>query len=147
MRLWQRLPGHQFGQSRQDFFRHFEPALRCALTDVPSSKHLRNDVAPTGVSSAHERQSSEFAVPDGFHPRIRARSEGEAAPRWRRRFRRCFADFVDVYGVPKAKVHADRAFEHMCEGSELYTVGALEGLGWSARRRTSARPFPIRTRR
>jgi glutamine synthetase len=43
--------------------------------------------------------------------------------------RTCFATFTDVYGIPKAKATPIDAFEHMCEGSELYTVGACEGLG------------------
>lgn len=43
--------------------------------------------------------------------------------------RTCLATFVDVYGIPKAKSTPIEAFEHMCEGSELYTVGAVEGLG------------------
>jgi len=41
----------------------------------------------------------------------------------------CLATFVDVHGVPKAKVTPIEAFEHMCDGSELYTVGACEGMG------------------
>jgi glutamine synthetase len=41
----------------------------------------------------------------------------------------CLATFVDVHGVPKAKKTPIEAFEHMCDGSELYTVGANEGLG------------------
>jgi glutamine synthetase len=41
----------------------------------------------------------------------------------------CFATFVDVYGIPKSKQTPIDAFEHMCDGSELYTVGAVEGLG------------------
>jgi glutamine synthetase len=41
----------------------------------------------------------------------------------------CMATFVDVYGVPKAKLTPIDAFEHMCDGSELYTVGACEGMG------------------
>ena len=43
--------------------------------------------------------------------------------------RTCFATFTDVYGIPKAKATPIDSFEHMCEGSELYTVGACEGLG------------------
>jgi glutamine synthetase len=42
---------------------------------------------------------------------------------------KCFAAFVDVHGIPKAKATPIESFEHMCEGSELYTVGACEGLG------------------
>lgn len=41
----------------------------------------------------------------------------------------CFATFVDVHGIPKSKQTPIDAFEHMCDGSELYTVGAVEGLG------------------
>ncbi|HEY8946718.1 MAG TPA: hypothetical protein VIM73_20890 [Polyangiaceae bacterium] len=69
-----------------------------------------------------------FAVPAGFSPdphkvetvRKRLVSAG---------VRTCFATFVDVHGIPKSKATPIEAFEHMCEGSELYTVGALEGLG------------------
>jgi len=39
------------------------------------------------------------------------------------------AVFVDVYGVPKSKATPMRAFEKLCKGAELYTVGACEGLG------------------
>jgi glutamine synthetase len=41
----------------------------------------------------------------------------------------CVATFCDVHGVPKAKVTPISAFEKMCAGKELYTVGALEGMG------------------
>ncbi len=41
----------------------------------------------------------------------------------------CFASFVDVHGIPKAKCVPMAKFEEMCEGSELYTVGAVEGMG------------------
>src|SRR4051812_22954782 len=41
----------------------------------------------------------------------------------------CLATFVDIYGIPKAKVTPLESFEHLCDGSELYTVGAVEGLG------------------
>jgi len=43
--------------------------------------------------------------------------------------RTCFASFVDIHGVPKAKATPLAAFEKMCDGQELYTVGANEGLG------------------
>jgi len=43
--------------------------------------------------------------------------------------RTCFAAFVDIHGVPKAKATPISAFEKMCNGQELYTVGANEGLG------------------
>lgn len=41
----------------------------------------------------------------------------------------CYASFVDVHGVPKAKCTPIEKFEKMCAGSELFTVGALEGMG------------------
>ena len=73
-------------------------------------------------------KAPKFAVPDSFHPdptkvetvKKRLLSAGVQS---------CYATFVDVYGIPKAKATPIEAFEHMCEGSELYTVGALEGLG------------------
>ena len=40
-----------------------------------------------------------------------------------------FAAYVDVHGVPKAKCVPIRQFDEMCGGSELYTVGAVEGMG------------------
>jgi glutamine synthetase len=41
----------------------------------------------------------------------------------------CFASFVDVHGIPKSKCVPMAKFEEMCAGSELYTVGANEGMG------------------
>lgn len=41
----------------------------------------------------------------------------------------CYASFVDVHGVSKAKCTPIDKFEKMCGGSELFTVGALEGMG------------------
>ncbi len=41
----------------------------------------------------------------------------------------CLATYVDVHGVPKAKTVPLAHFEKMAKGSELFTVGALEGLG------------------
>ncbi len=40
-----------------------------------------------------------------------------------------FSTYVDVHGVPKAKVTPLSAFEKMAHGSELFTVGAMEGMG------------------
>lgn len=37
--------------------------------------------------------------------------------------------FVDVHGVPKSKVNPLGALEKMAAGSELFTVGAMEGMG------------------
>ncbi|MEG6509958.1 glutamine synthetase [Methyloligella sp. 2.7D] len=41
----------------------------------------------------------------------------------------CFATYVDVHGVPKAKAVPLTSFEKMCSGSELFTVGAMDGMG------------------
>ena len=43
--------------------------------------------------------------------------------------RYCFATYVDIHGVPKAKTVPIECFEKMCAGSELFTVGAMEGMG------------------
>jgi glutamine synthetase len=43
--------------------------------------------------------------------------------------RYCLATYVDVHGVPKAKTVPLEYFDKMAKGSELFTVGALEGLG------------------
>jgi len=70
----------------------------------------------------------QFGVPDGFA----ADPAHVAAVKTRLTeagVQTCLATFVDVYGVPKAKATPLEVFEHMCDGSELYTVGAVEGLG------------------
>jgi glutamine synthetase len=41
----------------------------------------------------------------------------------------CFATYIDVHGIPKAKTVPMAYFEKMCKGSELFTVGAMEGMG------------------
>jgi glutamine synthetase len=41
----------------------------------------------------------------------------------------CYASYVDVHGVPKAKVVPLASFEKMAAGSELFTVGAMDGMG------------------
>ena len=41
----------------------------------------------------------------------------------------CLAAYVDGHGVPKTKTVPMAYFEKMAKGSELFTVGALEGLG------------------
>lgn len=40
-----------------------------------------------------------------------------------------FGFYVDVHGVPKSKCVPVASLESMANGSELYTVGALEGMG------------------
>jgi glutamine synthetase len=41
----------------------------------------------------------------------------------------CLATYVDVHGVAKAKTTPISSFEKMVHGSELFTVGAMEGMG------------------
>ncbi len=41
----------------------------------------------------------------------------------------CFATYVDIHGVPKAKTVPVEYFTKMAKGSELFTVGAMEGMG------------------
>jgi glutamine synthetase len=41
----------------------------------------------------------------------------------------CLATYVDVHGVPKAKTSPIASFEKVARGSELFTVGAMEGMG------------------
>ena len=69
-----------------------------------------------------------FGVPQGFKA-DRAQVAAVKARLMDAGVRSCFATFVDVYGIPKSKQTPIEAFEHMCDGSELYTVGACEGLG------------------
>jgi glutamine synthetase len=41
----------------------------------------------------------------------------------------CIGSYVDVHGVTKAKMVPVESFARMARGSELYTVGALDGMG------------------
>ncbi len=69
-----------------------------------------------------------FAIPEDFHvdpKKISAtRTKMETAG-----VRHCFSLYVDVHGVPKAKTNPMAAFEKMAQGSELFTVGAMDGMG------------------
>lgn len=69
-----------------------------------------------------------FGVPAGFHA-DRAQVAAVKSRLLEAGVKSCFATFVDVHGIPKSKQTPMEAFEHMCDGSELYTVGAVEGLG------------------
>ncbi|MEM0895422.1 MAG: glutamine synthetase [Verrucomicrobiota bacterium] len=69
-----------------------------------------------------------FAVPEGFTPdpgalsKVRQKIE-ESGVEF------LFSTYVDVHGVPKSKVNPSYALEKMAKGSELFTVGAMEGMG------------------
>lgn len=72
--------------------------------------------------------SPTFAVPEGF------RVEPGQLAQTRERLEHSgveflLATYVDIHGVPKAKVNPVSALEKMAGGSELFTVGAMEGMG------------------
>jgi glutamine synthetase len=75
-----------------------------------------------------DAQLPAFGVPAGFKA-DRAQVAATKAKLVEAGVKSCFATFVDVHGIPKSKLTPIDAFEHMCDGSELYTVGACEGLG------------------
>jgi glutamine synthetase len=75
---------------------------------------------------AHE--APQFGVAPGFH-QDPAKVAALKARLLEAGVKSCLATFVDIYGVPKSKVTPIESFEHLCDGSELYTVGAVEGLG------------------
>ena len=69
-----------------------------------------------------------FAVPAGFAPdagKLAAVKERLASAG----VEYLFSTYVDVHGVPKAKVNPLASLEKMAKGSELFTVGAMEGMG------------------
>ncbi|MCB1065839.1 MAG: glutamine synthetase [Verrucomicrobiae bacterium] len=69
-----------------------------------------------------------FAVPDNFQVdesklaavESRLKSEG---------IQYLLSTYVDIHGAPKAKVNPASALSKMAKGSELFTVGAMEGMG------------------
>jgi len=69
-----------------------------------------------------------FAVPEGFKAdpqkvaSVRSELESQGV-------RYLLSSYVDIHGVPKSKVNPIEAIEKMANGSELFTVGALEGMG------------------
>ena len=85
-----------------------------------------------------------FAVPEGFAPdpnRLAACRDKLAGAG----VEFLLSTYVDVHGIPKAKVNPVAALEKMACGSELFTVGAMEGMGLVGPQETSARRFPIST--
>ncbi|MDF1656145.1 MAG: type III glutamate--ammonia ligase [Verrucomicrobiales bacterium] len=69
-----------------------------------------------------------FAVPDGFSAdaeKVSALKEELGA----KGVQYLFSSYVDIHGVPKAKINPIECLEKMANGSELFTVGALEGMG------------------
>jgi glutamine synthetase len=53
-----------------------------------------------------------------------------------------FGAYVDMHGVPKSKCVPVRHMSSMFEGSELYTVGALEGMGELGPNEDECQGFP-----
>jgi glutamine synthetase len=70
----------------------------------------------------------QFGVPRGFH-QDPAKVLAVKSRLLHAGVKSCLATFVDIYGIPKSKLTPIDSFEHLCDGSELYTVGAVEGLG------------------
>jgi glutamine synthetase len=80
------------------------------------------------MANDSSRATPRDAVPPGFAADL-ARVEATRKELKAAGVHTCFAAFVDIHGVPKAKATPMRVFEKMCNGQELYTVGANEGLG------------------
>ena len=80
------------------------------------------------MANDSSERTAAFGVPPGFE----ADPHKVAAAKKRlveAGVRTCFATFVDIHSIPKAKATPMAVFEKMCNGQELYTVGANEGLG------------------
>jgi glutamine synthetase len=54
----------------------------------------------------------------------------------------CYAVFVDINGVPKAKATPVNSFDSLCNGHELCTIGATEGLGLAGLREDECAVVP-----
>lgn len=69
-----------------------------------------------------------FAVPEGFRadPELVSKVQQDLASQG---VQYLLSTYVDVHGVPKSKVNPISAIEKMANGSELFTVGAVEGMG------------------
>ncbi|MEM1443775.1 MAG: glutamine synthetase [Verrucomicrobiota bacterium] len=69
-----------------------------------------------------------FAVPEGFAPdpaKLSSLKQDLEA----KNVEYLLSTYVDIHGAPKAKVNPIEALEKMAKGSELFTVGAMEGMG------------------
>lgn len=69
-----------------------------------------------------------FAVPESFQvdyeKAVQLKADLKAAG-----VQYLLSSYVDIHGIPKAKVNPIDCLEKMAEGSELFTVGAMEGMG------------------
>ena len=55
----------------------------------------------------------------------------------------CIGAYVDIHGVPKAKVVPIHHLAHMAKGSERYTGYAVDGLGQVGQRRQAQPPRDV----
>ena len=69
-----------------------------------------------------------FAIPDDFEIDL-AKAEALEKQLTSEGVQFLMATYVDVHGIPKAKVNPVDCLKKMAKGSELYTVGAMEGMG------------------
>ncbi len=76
------------------------------------------------METTTNRQVVVEETPEFLRKAARARERLEAAG-----VKYVFASWVDVHGRPKAKAVPMSSFERVVRGSELYTVGALDGMG------------------
>ena len=82
----------------------------------------------TTMNASPTTDAPVFAVPEGF------KQDPEKLEAVKHRLldagvKYCYASYVDLHGVPKAKTTPIECFEKMAHGSELFTVGAMEGMG------------------
>ncbi|MGB3122128.1 MAG: type III glutamate--ammonia ligase, partial [Verrucomicrobiales bacterium] len=80
------------------------------------------------MSAVTDNSKPAFAVPEGFtvDPHLLAQT---AAKLDAAGVRYLLSTYVDIHGSPKAKVNPVDALAKMAAGSELFTVGAMEGMG------------------
>ena len=80
------------------------------------------------MSAVTDNPKPAFAVPEGFtvDPQLLATT---AAKLDAAGVRYLLSTYVDIHGSPKAKVNPVDALAKMAGGSELFTVGAMEGMG------------------
>ena len=69
-----------------------------------------------------------FAVPEGFSFDQKKADELKADLA-AKGVQYLLSTYVDIHGVPKAKVNPIECLDKMAGGSELFTVGAMEGMG------------------
>jgi glutamine synthetase len=95
------------------------------VNSVPGAVQHEQRRSPDGASFAQsgERRNKEIFVTDA---KLIAEMKRELIGRG---VEYCLATYVDVHGAAKAKTIPVASFEKMAGGSELFTVGAMEGMG------------------